>query len=76
MQGHAVRQLFSSSSGSTFIHFLPFAAGAPGLGPLSMRREIIVFKDGYRTRKYCLSECTQVCALISSDQTAEIKGQK
>ena len=41
-----------------------------------MRREIIVFKDGYRTRKYCLSECTQVCALISNDQHAEMKGQK
>ena len=51
-------------------------AGAPGLGPLSMRRELIVFKDGYRTRKYCLSECTQVCALISDDQHAEMKGQR
>ncbi|KAK9818298.1 hypothetical protein WJX72_010257 [[Myrmecia] bisecta] len=37
--------------------------GAPGLGPLSMRREIIVFKEGFRSRQYCLSECTQVCAL-------------
>ena len=54
----------------------PAYAGAPGLGPLSMRRELIVFKDGYRTRKYCLSECTQVCALISDDQHAEMKGQR
>jgi len=38
-------------------------AGAPGLGPMSVRREIVVFKEGFRSRKYCLSECTQVCAL-------------
>ncbi|GAB4820899.1 hypothetical protein N2152v2_007945 [Parachlorella kessleri] len=37
--------------------------GAPGLGPMSVRREIVVFKEGFRSRKYCLSECTQVCAL-------------
>ncbi|PSC68993.1 pyridoxal phosphate [Micractinium conductrix] len=37
--------------------------GSPGLGPMSMRKEIVVFKDGYRSRSYCLSECTQVCAL-------------
>ncbi len=37
-------------------------AGAPGLGPLSQRRDIIVFKKGYRSRQYCLSECVQVCA--------------
>ncbi|EFN58627.1 hypothetical protein CHLNCDRAFT_140852 [Chlorella variabilis] len=27
------------------------------------KKEIVVFKDGYRSRAYCLSECTQVCAL-------------
>lgn len=37
--------------------------GAPGLGPMSVRKEIVVFKEGYRTRQYCLSECIQVCAL-------------
>lgn len=37
--------------------------GAPGLGPLSMRRDVIVFKESFRSRSYCLSECTQVCAL-------------
>ncbi|BDA46217.1 hypothetical protein COCOBI_08-3090 [Coccomyxa sp. Obi] len=36
--------------------------GAPGLGPISVRKEIIVFKDGFRSRQYCLTECTQVCA--------------
>lgn len=30
--------------------------GAPGLGPMSVRKEIVVFKEGYRTRTYCLSE--------------------
>ena len=29
-----------------------------------MRREIIVFKEGFRDRKYCLSECANVCAVI------------
>ena len=38
------------------------AAGAPGLGPLSVRKEIMVFEPGFRSRAYCLSECTQVCA--------------
>ncbi|GAX75114.1 hypothetical protein CEUSTIGMA_g2558.t1 [Chlamydomonas eustigma] len=35
----------------------------PGLGPISMRKEIIVFKSGFRSRAYCLSECAQVCSL-------------
>lgn len=30
--------------------------GAPGLGPFSVRKEMVVFKDGYRSRQYCLSE--------------------
>ncbi|WIA35308.1 hypothetical protein OEZ86_003763 [Tetradesmus obliquus] len=37
--------------------------GSPGLGPLTMRKEIVVFKDGFRSRSYCLSECAQVCSL-------------
>jgi len=37
--------------------------GAPGLGPLSVRKEIVVFKDGFRSRGYCLRECAEVCAL-------------
>lgn len=36
--------------------------GAPGLGPMAVRKEVIVFKEGYRTGKYCLSECLQVCS--------------
>ena len=37
--------------------------GAPGLGPMSVRKDIVVFKDGYRSRSYCLTECITVCAL-------------
>ena len=45
-----------------FRHACCGLAGAPGLGPLSVRKEIIVFNEGFRSRQYCLSECTQVCA--------------
>ncbi|PRW56120.1 Mitochondrial import inner membrane translocase subunit tim-10 isoform 1 [Chlorella sorokiniana] len=44
--------------------------GAPGLGPMSVRKEIVVFKEGYRSRSYCLSECTQVCALSINSSSA------
>ena len=37
--------------------------GAPGLGPLSVRKELVVFKPGYRSGSYCLSECVQICAI-------------
>ena len=37
--------------------------GAPGLGPMTVRRELVVFKEGFRDRRYCLTECTTVCAL-------------
>lgn len=36
------------------------SAGAPGLGPISVRKDIVVFKEGFRSRQYCLSECAQV----------------
>ncbi|KAF5839500.1 hypothetical protein DUNSADRAFT_674 [Dunaliella salina] len=39
--------------------------GAPGLGPLSMRRDIIVFKDGFRSRSYCLTECANACSRLA-----------
>ncbi|XP_011075274.1 uncharacterized protein LOC105159786 [Sesamum indicum] len=38
--------------------------GSPGDGPFSMRRPLVVFKDGFRSRKYCLSECSDICNLI------------
>ena len=37
--------------------------GAPGLGPLSLRKELVKFKDGFRSRSYCLRDCTEVCSL-------------
>jgi hypothetical protein len=37
-------------------------AGAPGLGPLTLRQDPVVFKSGFRSRAYCLSECTRVCS--------------
>ncbi|KAK4392446.1 hypothetical protein Sango_2022400 [Sesamum angolense] len=38
--------------------------GSPGEGPLNIRRPLVVFKDGFRSRKYCLSECSDICNLI------------
>ncbi|KAK4412977.1 hypothetical protein Salat_2944900 [Sesamum alatum] len=38
--------------------------GSPGDGPFSTRRPLVVFKDGFRSRKYCLSECSDICNLI------------
>ena len=37
--------------------------GAPGLGPISARRDPVVFKDGFRSREYCLYECTDICSI-------------
>ena len=38
-------------------------AGGPGLGPAAVRRDPVVFGDGFRPRGGCLRECTDVCAL-------------
>ncbi|KAK9119557.1 hypothetical protein Scep_017650 [Stephania cephalantha] len=40
-------------------------AGSPGEGPLNARRPIVVFKQGFRSRQYCLVECSDICNLIS-----------
>ena len=32
-------------------------------GPLTVRKEVVVFKEGFRDRNYCLSECKDVCSL-------------
>lgn len=37
--------------------------GAPGLGPISARRDPVIFKDGFRSREYCLYECTDICSI-------------
>lgn len=39
-------------------------AGAPGEGPLNIRRPLVVFKNGFRSRQYCLIECSDICNLI------------
>lgn len=39
-------------------------AGSPGEGPLNVRRPLVVFKQGFRSRQYCLVECSDICNLI------------
>lgn len=39
-------------------------AGSPGEGPLNIRRPLVVFKNGFRSRQYCLVECSDICNLI------------
>lgn len=44
-------------------------AGAPGVGgPFNVRRPLVVFKDGFRSRQYCLVECSDVCNLIKDGE--------
>ncbi|KAM7471968.1 hypothetical protein LguiA_010151 [Lonicera macranthoides] len=38
--------------------------GSPGEGPLNVRRPLVVFKQGFRSRQYCLMECSDICNLI------------
>ncbi|KAE8658694.1 Mitochondrial import inner membrane translocase subunit tim-10 isoform 2 [Hibiscus syriacus] len=38
--------------------------GSPGEGPFNIRRPLVVFKEGFRSRKYCLVECSDICNLI------------
>ncbi|KAJ6379047.1 hypothetical protein OIU78_029130 [Salix suchowensis] len=33
-------------------------------GPLNVRRPMVVFKQGFRSRNYCLVECSDICNLI------------
>ncbi|KAL2650749.1 hypothetical protein R1flu_018877 [Riccia fluitans] len=39
-------------------------AGSPGEGPLNVRRPLVVFKEGFRSRQYCLIECSEICNII------------
>ncbi|XP_014498454.1 uncharacterized protein LOC106759676 [Vigna radiata var. radiata] len=39
--------------------------GSPGEGPFNVIRPLVVFKQGFRTRQYCLVECSEICNLIS-----------
>ncbi|KAM7263708.1 hypothetical protein ACFE04_001391 [Oxalis oulophora] len=38
--------------------------GAGGEGPFNIRRPLVVFKQGFRSRRYCLEECSDICNLI------------
>jgi len=43
--------------------------GAPGLGPMSVRKAPVVFEEGFRSRGYCVRECTEICALQAESKT-------
>ncbi|PON91181.1 hypothetical protein TorRG33x02_129970 [Trema orientale] len=38
--------------------------GSPGEGPFNVRGPLVVFKEGFRSRRYCLVECSDICNLI------------
>ncbi|KAJ7962645.1 Mitochondrial import inner membrane translocase subunit tim-10 isoform 1 [Quillaja saponaria] len=42
--------------------------GSPGEGPLNIRRPLVVFKQGFRSRQYCLVECSDICNLIGDGE--------
>ncbi|KAF9616795.1 hypothetical protein IFM89_032348 [Coptis chinensis] len=43
-------------------------AGSPGEGPLNARRPLVVFKEGFHSRKYCLVECSDICNLLKDGE--------
>ncbi|KAK4345563.1 hypothetical protein RND71_035739 [Anisodus tanguticus] len=43
-------------------------SGSPGEGPLNVRRPLVVFKQGFRSRQYCLVECSDICNLIKDGE--------
>ncbi|XP_047342650.1 uncharacterized protein LOC124946128 [Impatiens glandulifera] len=42
--------------------------GSPGEGPFNIRRPLVVFKEGFRSRRYCLVECSDICNLIKDSE--------
>ncbi|KAG2648407.1 uncharacterized protein LOC120654614 [Panicum virgatum] len=43
--------------------------GAPGVaGPFNIRRPLVVFKDTFRSRQYCLVECSDICNLLQDGE--------
>jgi hypothetical protein len=36
---------------------------------MSARQDLIIMKEGFRSRNYCLSECAQVCSKALSSKT-------
>ncbi|KAK7325351.1 hypothetical protein VNO77_29513 [Canavalia gladiata] len=45
--------------------------GSPGEGPLNVTRPLVVFKQGFRTRQYCLVECSDICNLMSDAEVTK-----
>ncbi|XP_068641972.1 uncharacterized protein [Aristolochia californica] len=45
-------------------------AGSPGESPLNAIRPLVVFKEGFRSRHYCLVECSDICNLIKDGEDA------
>lgn len=43
-------------------------SGSPGEGPLNVRRPLVVFKQGFRSRQYCLVECSDICNLMKDGE--------
>ncbi|KAM6562870.1 hypothetical protein CsatB_022868 [Cannabis sativa] len=41
--------------------------GSPGEGPFNVRRPLVVFKEGFRSRRYCLVECSDICNLMGEE---------
>ncbi|KAK6778423.1 hypothetical protein RDI58_025141 [Solanum bulbocastanum] len=42
--------------------------GDTGEGPLNVRRPLVVFKQGFRSRQYCLVECSDICNLMKDGE--------
>lgn len=42
--------------------------GSPGEGPLNVRKPLVVFRQGFRSRQYCLVECSDICNLIKDGE--------
>ncbi|KAL5699790.1 hypothetical protein ACHQM5_030645 [Ranunculus cassubicifolius] len=38
--------------------------GSPGEAPLNAMRPLVIFKEGFHSRRYCLVECSDICNLI------------
>ncbi|KAL5212054.1 hypothetical protein ABZP36_022901 [Zizania latifolia] len=47
-------------------------AGSPGIdGPFNVRRPLVVFKEDFRSRQYCLLECSDICNLIKDGEDGQ-----
>ncbi|XP_006648295.2 uncharacterized protein LOC102701144 [Oryza brachyantha] len=47
-------------------------AGSPGVdGPFNIRRPLVVFKEDFRSRQYCLLECSDICNLIKDGEDGQ-----